>query len=97
VTDSGVPALSATQSFWATVNLPVKPTFSAPGMSNGIFSLLISGDAGPDYTVLATTNLALPSAWDTLLTTNSPALPFRFTEPAASNYHQRYYRVLLGP
>ena len=32
-----------------------------------------------------------------VLTTNSPALPFLFADPAAPNYRQRFYRVLLGP
>jgi hypothetical protein len=56
--------------------------------------LLVSGDLGPDYTVLSSTNL---SDWTPLFSTNPVALPFLFVDPAVSNYGQRFYRVLLGP
>ena len=94
VTDNGTPSLGATQSFWVTVNQPVQPTISAPLITQGKFRMTISGDAGPDYKVLASTNLV---NWTLLQTTNSPALPYLFIDGSSSNYMQRYYRVLLGP
>jgi len=94
VTDSGLPSMSATQSFFVTVNRPSQPQLTAALMTNSQFRLLISGDAGPDYSVLGSTNLV---DWLTLLSTNSPALPFQFIDPSATNYRQRFYRVLLGP
>lgn len=97
VTDNGSPALSATQSFWVTVNQPAPPVLGATGWSNGTFSLLVSGDAGPDYIIQATTNLSFPTVWKTLSTSNSPMPPFGFSDPAATNFSRRYYRVLLGP
>ena len=94
VTDNGTPSLGATQSFWVTVNQPAQPTISAPLITQGKFRMTISGDFGPDYKVMASTNLV---NWTLLQTTNSPALPYLFIDSSSSNYMQRYYRVLLGP
>jgi len=96
VTGNNTPALSATQSFTVTVTQPPSPTCSAPVFTNGIFSMQVSGSAGPDYLLQASTNLASPLAWQTLLTTNV-APPFLFRDSAATNYSSRFYRVLLGP
>ncbi len=94
VTDNGTPSLAATQSFSVTVNSPVQPGISATSISQGKFRMTISGDAGPDYSVLGSTNLV---NWTLLQTTNSPALPYLFIDSTSSNYLQRFYRVLLGP
>ncbi len=93
-TDNGSPAMSATQSFTITVLRPVQPTLTQPSTSGGLFSLTVNGDPGPDYTLQASTNLV---NWTPLLTTNSPALPFHWTDPDTANFNQRYFRVLLGP
>lgn len=93
VSDGFSPSLSATQSFWVTVNRPtntlVSPTLSAEG-----FTLHLTGDPGPDLTIQYSTNLL---DWVTLWTTNSPVLPIEWTDPAATNAPQGYYRLLLGP
>jgi hypothetical protein len=94
VSDNGTPSLSATQSFSVIVNRPSQPGLTSPALSNGQFTLLISGDTGPDYTVQSSTNLV---DWLPIFSTNSPALPFQFLDSNASNYRQRFYRVLLGP
>jgi hypothetical protein len=70
------------------------PLLDGQWFGNGSFQLSVSGDAGPDYTVLGSTNLM---DWVTIFTTNSPTLPFLFQDPAASDYNQRFYRVILGP
>jgi hypothetical protein len=90
--DNGSPSLSATQSFTITVTVPAQPVVhvSSPKPLN----LLINGDTGPDYTVQASTNLA---DWQNLFTTNSPLLPFSWSDPNAQTFTQRFYRVLLGP
>jgi hypothetical protein len=93
-TDNGAPTMSATQSFTLTVLRPVQPTLTQPSTSGGLFSLTVNGDTGPDYTIQASTNLV---NWTPLLTTNSPALPFHWTDPNTANFNQRYFRVLLGP
>jgi len=73
---------------------PAAPQLTVPQISAGNFSLTISGDAGPDYTVLASTNL---SDWTLLLTTNPAALPFTLSWPVSSNLPNQFYRVQLGP
>jgi len=93
VMDNGTPALSATNSFTVTVNLPVKPTLSAMGYDHGQFRFSVNGTNGPDYLVLTSTNL---SSWSPLWTNFSPPLPFTFTN-ATTNASQRFYRVQLVP
>ena len=93
VSDNGTPSMSATQSFSVVVN-----PLSAPGLSNvsaagGQFSFSVSGQSGPDYAVETSTNL---TQWSTVFITNSPALPFVWTD-TNSAVPQRFYRVKLGP
>ena len=85
--------MSATQSFSVIVN-----PLSAPGISDfsaagGQFSFSVSGQSGPDYAIEASTNL---TQWTSVFITNSPALPFNWTD---TNFvaPQRFYRVKLGP
>ena len=93
VFDNGTPPLSATQSFLVLVN-----PLSAPGISNvsfahAQFSFHVNGQSGPDYAIQASTNL---TQWSNLFITNSPAVPFNWsdTNPAAPS---RFYRLKLGP
>jgi hypothetical protein len=88
-----MPSMSATQSFFVVVN-----PLSAPGLSNisaagGQFSFSVSGQTGPDYAVETSTNL---TQWSTAFVTNSPALPFIWTDTNSAE-PQRFYRVKLGP
>ena len=93
VTASGSYPLSATQSFTVTVNPLVQPTVSSVGWNNGQFSLQISGQSGPDYAVLSSTDLL---NWTVLLETNSPTLPLQWVDTNASD-SVRFYRILTGP
>ena len=93
VADNGTPSMSATQSFSVIVN-----PLSAPGVGNisfagGQFSLNVSGQSGPDYAIETSTNL---TQWSNVFITNSPALPFNWTDTNAAP-PQRFYRVKLGP
>lgn len=94
VTDNGMPNLSATQRLTITVLLPVSPTIQPASFGSGTFQFQVSGDAGPDYTILASTNLL---NWSPFFTTNPAALPFHWTDPNAASFNQRYFRILLGP
>ena len=94
VSDNGSPIMSATQSFWVTVNRPARPALGVVGMSDGLFQLTITGDAGPDYVVWGSTNLV---NWAPVATNYSATPPFVFADPSAGNSTQRFYRVLLGP
>lgn len=95
VTDSSVPPMSATQSFSVIVLQPPRPAFSSPAIHAGVFQTAISGSAGLNYSIYATTNLF--SAWQFLMETDPVALPFLFTDSNSTSFHQRFYRVQLGP
>jgi len=73
---------------------PAKPQLSSFGYDNGTFSLTVNGDTGPDYIVQASTNL---TDWASIFTNHSPTPPFVWTDSAASNFSQRFYRIRLGP
>ncbi len=94
VTDNGVPSLSATQSFSVFVNPAQVPVFGTAASSNGVFGVVISGQAGPDYEVYASSDL---TNWTSVFTTNPAAMPFLFEDTGASNTPRRFYRLRLGP
>ena len=94
VSDNGIPSMSATQSFFVTVNQPARPVQDAQMTSKGAFSLTVSGDVGPDYTLLGSTNLI---NWQPLFLTNSPVMPFTWTDSLPNLFPARFYRVILGP
>ncbi|HXD01641.1 MAG TPA: hypothetical protein VN048_20055 [Verrucomicrobiae bacterium] len=93
VSDNGSPGMSDTQSFSITVNPLTLPQFSSAGWTNGQFVLQVSGQAGPDYEIQTSTNL---TQWSAVFTTNSPAMPFKWQDIAATN-SARFYRVVVGP
>jgi hypothetical protein len=97
VTDSGTPPLSATQQFSVTVLRPATPAIAQTVVTNGAFALLVGGDAGPDYTLVGTTNLTPPISWQPLLTNTPASLPVWLTDPSLLTNRQFFYRVLLGP
>ncbi len=92
--NNATPALSATQSFLVTVNPLATPGISAIFQTNGLPGLTIVGDAGPDYLIQISTNLI---QWEGIYTNLSAAPPFFWTDPAATNFSTRFYRVQLGP
>ncbi len=76
------------------VNPPhVAPSFSSVAFTNNTFSFLLTGTAGADYVVQATTNLN-PAMWVSLATNTAP---FSFTETNINIYSQRFYRSLVAP
>ena len=94
VADSGTPSLSTTNSFKVTVNPLVQPAVSSIHVSDGQVSLVATGTAGPDYTVLISTNLA---SWQVLFTSNSPAMPVTLVDTNSNACPFRFYRIQLGP
>ena len=94
VANSGVPSLISTQSFSAVVN-PVSPPSAAVTLSpGGTPRLRVSGSIGPDYSILASTNLV---NWDPVFSTNSPVTPFVWTDSQSALFKRRFYRVAIGP
>ncbi len=94
VTDNGSPALSATNAFNVIVNPLTQPNAGSAAYAGGQFSLTVSGQAGPDYALQVSTDLM---NWTTLLITNSPPLPFTFTDPNAGAQPMQFYRIKVGP
>jgi Putative Ig domain len=94
VSDSGTPSLSATQSFTAIVNPLTLPTISSAGWNGGQFTLQVSGEVGPDYAVQVSTNLI---DWSILFITNSPAMPFVWSDTNAASLPAQFYRIKAGP
>ena len=94
VTDDGLPSLAATQSFSVTVNSPLTPSIAGAAISSSRFQMNVSGSVGPDYSVLASTNLV---NWTLLQTTNPLALPYLFMDLNWTNYPRRFYRVQISP
>jgi hypothetical protein len=93
VSDNGTPSLSATQSFSVVVNPLSAPGISSVSFAGGQFSFQVSGQSGPDYAIETSTNL---TQWSSVIITNSPALPFKWTD-ATTNSPQHFYRIKLGP
>jgi hypothetical protein len=93
VSDHGTPSLSATQSFSVIVNPLSAPDISSISFNGGQFDFKINGQSGPDYAIEASTNL---TQWSDVFITNSPALPFNWTD---TNFiaPRRFYRVKPGP
>jgi len=94
VADSAAPSMGATQNFTVTVRPVTLPVASSPSVTNGVFRLNINGAAGPDYTVVVSTNLL---NWTNLFTTNPAMLPFTWADTNQIPMPRRFYRVLLGP
>jgi hypothetical protein len=93
-TDNGVPILSATNSFTITVNPLTSPSVGSPSLTDGQFTMSVSGQLGPDYTLQVSTNLL--GGWTSLYTTNPTTMPFTFTDTNGV-LPEQYYRVLVGP
>jgi Flp pilus assembly protein TadG len=94
VADNGTPILSATQSFTVTVKPLTLPTAASIVLNNGQLGFQISGQTGPDYAVQVSSNLF---NWSTLFITNSPPMPFQWTDTNAATLPAQFYRIKVGP
>lgn len=94
VADNGTPSLSATQSFTVTVNRLSQPVLTGPVIQGNQFGLQVNGDFGPDYSIQSSTNLAV---WTDLFISNSPPLPFQWTDTNPPVFLKNFYRLKLGP
>jgi hypothetical protein len=93
VTDNGTPNLTATQSFNVIVNPLTRPIVSV-ALVAGQLSFLVNGQSGPDYAVLSSSNLL---NWNTVFMTNSPAMPFTWSDPNPPTLPVQFYRIKVGP
>jgi hypothetical protein len=94
VADNGSPSLTNSMSFQVIIPPVAAPQVSSTHFTNGQFTLQVTGDIGPDYLIETSTNLL---HWNTIFTTNSPTLPFTWSDSESGQSAQRFYRVLLGP
>jgi hypothetical protein len=94
VADNGSPIMSATQSFTVTVNPLTQPAVASLMLNNGHVGFQVSGQTGPDYAVQVSSNL---SNWSTLFITNSPPMPFTWTDTNAATLPAQFYRIKVGP
>jgi hypothetical protein len=90
-------ALSDSNSFYVTMKPPVAPALMTLSFSNGLFSVLVNGDADPDFVLLMATNLTPPVAWRPLQTNDSATPPFSFSDAGATKFNPRFYHVQLQP
>ena len=67
---------------------------SAPGFTGSAWHMTVTGPAGADFTIEASTNL---TTWTPLEKRVSPALPFLWSDPESANFPERFYRVRLEP
>jgi lysophospholipase L1-like esterase len=80
------------------VSIYALPASIAGSMNHaGQFQIQFIGDTNLSYTVVGTTNLSLPlSAWDIMgPALNQGANSFLFADTTATNFMQRFYRVIL--
>ena len=98
-----LPALAANLTWDATkvatngtITVVALPTITGVAMlPNGSFALSGIGGAGETYTLLTASNLVPPVQWAPGATNTADASGyFDFNDPEATNYAQRYYRVL---
>ena len=95
VTDNGVPSLSDTKSFNVIINPLAKPLLlTAIAYANSHFILSVDGSTGPDYIIMASTNL---TAWSDVFTNLSPTTPFLYTDTNNAGTLHQFYRVRLSP
>ena len=69
--------------------------FISPGIfTNGTFRVQVSATTNKSYILQASTNLL---QWVALSTNTPAATPFYVSDPNATNFSHRFYRVLQGP
>ncbi|HEY1789330.1 MAG TPA: hypothetical protein VGJ73_14315 [Verrucomicrobiae bacterium] len=94
VANNGTPVLSATNSFYIIVDPMTQPSISSFVISGQKITLTAQGTQGPNYMLQASTNL---TTWQTVLTTNSPALPLTLTYTNSLPGLNSFFRLELGP
>jgi hypothetical protein len=93
ISDDNAHELSATYTPAFVSYVP--QVLSTSSFANGSFQFTMSGQAGTNYIVQASTNLVEWTPISTNVATGNGT--FQFTDPGSSNYSGRYYRVLRAP
>lgn len=87
--DNDTPPLSSTISFQVNVNSLTSVALGQGSKEGAGFKFGVSGAAGPDYVLLASSNLI---HWTDIATNESPVMPFEFTDTSLLA-RNRYYRA----
>jgi hypothetical protein len=74
--------------------VPNPPVFAGSTLSNQLFKVTITGDAGFNYYIQASTNLV---NWQNVFTNLNATPPFVWQDPQTTNFSRRFYRVLIEP
>jgi pectate lyase len=90
VTNSTGSVASTNVSLNLTVATLAMPQVSGSVYNNGTFSLTVNGDAGHNYVIQTSTNLAV---WTSIFTNPMPVLPFTWSDTEAGNFSQQFYRI----
>jgi uncharacterized delta-60 repeat protein len=74
---------------------PMPPLITSQGLSKGVFQFTYNSADRAAFTVLATTNLGVPTTnWSVLGTaTNVGGTRYQFTDPTAGKFLQRFYQL----
>jgi len=96
VTDSGTPALSATNSFTVTVRMLPGPMIISIQLANGSATITWSAVSGQSYMLQYKSDLG-DSAWTDLPPDVEASGPSASTTDAYGSASQRFYRVMLLP
>ena len=101
VTDNGTNFLTATNTNTVSVAAVQTPTVSMSWSNPTVGSnttpqpqLSVQGQTGPDYILMASTNL---TNWTSISTNTPGTFPFVWTDTNASQYPRRFYQIRLGP
>ena len=92
VSDNNDPGRRATNNFVVIVNPLIPPRLDSIALSDQV-GLSVTGMIGPDYSLLASTNLL---NWQLLFTTNPAMMPITLIDSNRTDA-ARFYRLLLGP
>ena len=85
---------SAKAALTVSTGTPAAPQVSGLLYASGDFSLTVNGDSGHNYIIQESTDLI---DWTNIFTNVMPSLPFTWSDPAAGNSSQRFYRIQVGP
>jgi hypothetical protein len=94
--DAGKTNRTVTYSYSLPPSTMTNPpaVLAAFAVSNNTPGFSISGAIGQNHAVQASTNLA---NWSDLFITNLSATPVYWSDPQATNFPQRFYRVRIAP
>ena len=93
-TDAGIGDTSEFSTSIAATNGPALFALAGPYTHSGGFGFNVVLETNLPYSILASTNLAASNSWVTLTNFTPATSPVSFTDPRATNFSRRFYRVV---